>query len=209
MPQVCVRCRKRRGARACRALSGLICSRCCGEDRLVRVACPADCPHLGAHEGFQREKQGARYREAWAKTNADLREREGDLEVVLELEYLLKRVADRMPGATYADVAGAIGEFLPRLGSIELVSRPFSPFARLLWDELRTPLEEGDLSREQVKEGLTRLGKLVDLLRDPEAPRGFLQGLFAHLARFLREEPKKAEERTGLIITPSDLRHAP
>lgn len=207
MAETCVRCGKRRGSRRCRPLGGSLCARCCGMERLVRVACPTDCPHLGSNEEFQRAKQRDRYREAWGRVNQDLRGRGEDLERLVELERLLKEAADRLQGATDVAAAGAIAEVSSRLSPIELVTRAPSPLGRLFWEPLRVLLEEGRLSRDQARDGLARLGRLVDLLQESGAPRAFLQGLFAHVERLpaAKAEPR----RTGLIVTPSDLRRAP
>lgn len=43
----CLHCGQRKGKRSCPALAGAICSRCCGQHRLVEIACPSDCVHLG------------------------------------------------------------------------------------------------------------------------------------------------------------------
>ena len=55
----CVHCGKAKGQRACPALAGEICARCCGKHRLAEIACPSDCRWLGglavlAAEGPQR-----------------------------------------------------------------------------------------------------------------------------------------------------------
>lgn len=43
----CTHCGQRKGKRSCPALAGAICSRCCGQHRLVEIPCPSDCVHLG------------------------------------------------------------------------------------------------------------------------------------------------------------------
>jgi hypothetical protein len=43
----CAYCHQQKGKRSCPALSGVICSRCCGEHRLQRISCPLDCVYLG------------------------------------------------------------------------------------------------------------------------------------------------------------------
>ena len=43
----CGHCGQRKGKRRCPALAGSICSLCCGKHRLVAIACPPDCVHLG------------------------------------------------------------------------------------------------------------------------------------------------------------------
>lgn len=170
----------------------------------MKVACPADCRHLAAHESFQRTRQKERCREAWARVNQDLRGRQDRLELLFELEYWVKQAADRIPGATDADVVEAIADVSSRLSPIEIVRRAPTPLGRLFWEEARGSVEEGKLSREDVKDGLARLGKLVDLLREAEAPRAFLQGLSALLEGLPARE--REPQRTGLIVTPSDLR---
>lgn len=45
---VCPLCNQRKGKRACPAKRAAICSACCGEKRIVEIACPADCVYLGA-----------------------------------------------------------------------------------------------------------------------------------------------------------------
>lgn len=157
------------------------------------------------HETFQREKQGARYREAWIRVNADLRDRKDDLQLIFSLEYLLAKATERVEGLTDVEVAAALSELISRLGPIELVTQAPSSLGRLLWEDLAPKMQAGTLSRERVKDGFTRLAKVVETLRDPEAPRAFLQGLIAHLERiFPEEEPQ--QEPSGLILTPDDLR---
>jgi hypothetical protein len=57
----CVYCHERKGKRTCPALSGLICSQCCGEHRMTRIACPSDCQYLDASSGYQQKRSGERF----------------------------------------------------------------------------------------------------------------------------------------------------
>lgn len=43
----CPSCGQRKGRRACPALGTVICPVCCGTKRLVEIACPETCGHLG------------------------------------------------------------------------------------------------------------------------------------------------------------------
>jgi hypothetical protein len=54
----CRHCGQRKGKRTCPALVGPICSRCCGQHRLVEIDCPSDCVHLGTRERT-RDEHGA------------------------------------------------------------------------------------------------------------------------------------------------------
>lgn len=42
----CISCNKRKGKRNCPALSGLICTECCGTKRLIEISCPNHCAYL-------------------------------------------------------------------------------------------------------------------------------------------------------------------
>jgi hypothetical protein len=64
MPQAtCAYCHARKGKRQCPALAGLICSPCCGENRLIKINCPADCPYLEAGTDYQRQRVGELFRQ--------------------------------------------------------------------------------------------------------------------------------------------------
>ena len=60
----CVYCHQIKGKRACPALGGLICSQCCGEHRVVRIACPADCQYLDSSSDYQQKRTGERFAQA-------------------------------------------------------------------------------------------------------------------------------------------------
>jgi hypothetical protein len=63
----CWFCGKVKGKRSCPARTGaLICSRCCGANRVVSIRCPADCVYLrGTHDpkwsSESQEKEAARF----------------------------------------------------------------------------------------------------------------------------------------------------
>ena len=52
----CRVCGQRKGKRECPAKGGLICAQCCGEKRVVGIACPADCQHLKTGQSYHRFK---------------------------------------------------------------------------------------------------------------------------------------------------------
>lgn len=206
MTGTCSRCGSRKGLRRCPALAGPICPRCCGANRLVRIACPTACPHRAAHEAFQREKQGARYREVLALQNADLREREDDFRLLLAVADLVERAAERIPGLSDGDVARSLDETSCQLSPISLVTQAPSSLTRLLLEELSPLVAEGKVPRDRLREGLGRLAKIAAAMRDPSAPRAFLQGLSHYLDSTL---PRRDEgTKRGLILTPDDLRRA-
>jgi len=60
----CVYCHQTKGKRACPALNGLICSQCCGEHRMTRIACPSDCQYLDSSSDYQQKRSGERFAQA-------------------------------------------------------------------------------------------------------------------------------------------------
>ncbi len=60
----CAYCHARKGKRPCPALDGTICSACCGEHRIVRVACPADCTYLDSNSDYQQKRAGEQFAQA-------------------------------------------------------------------------------------------------------------------------------------------------
>ncbi len=60
----CIYCHERKGKRPCPALEGLICTLCCGEHRMVHIACPSDCVYLDANTEYQQKRIGERFGQA-------------------------------------------------------------------------------------------------------------------------------------------------
>lgn len=60
----CVYCHQRKGKRACPALNGSICTQCCGEQRMVRITCPADCAYLESNSEYQEIRIGEQFAHA-------------------------------------------------------------------------------------------------------------------------------------------------
>ena len=56
----CIKCKSRKGKRYCSALSGLICSLCCGKYREKEIDCPESCIYLIKHRSYQEKKEWIR-----------------------------------------------------------------------------------------------------------------------------------------------------
>jgi hypothetical protein len=206
MRELCVYCRKRRGSRRCPALGGSVCRRCCGENRLVEIACPETCPHLEQHEAFQRAKQRPRYRETWITHHTDLREQEEVLRAAVAVEVALAQAVTQVERLTDADVIRALDEVRDFISPIELVRRPLSPLGQLVGQLLDSELTAGRLGHEEVREALARQSRVVEALRDSENPRAFLQGLRAHTRQISDGDERRKGSERRLIVTPEDLR---
>ena len=53
----CVVCSKVKGKRHCPAKNGLICATCCGEKRVLEIACPETCQYLNSGQTYQTLKK--------------------------------------------------------------------------------------------------------------------------------------------------------
>jgi len=208
MPRRCLHCDERRGNRRCPALGGSICSRCCGENRLVAIACPPSCIYLAQHEAFQQRKQSVHFAETWRRVNADLRGREEALRLQVFIEQLLAGAARGLDTVVDRDVLTALDDLHRLLSPIELVAGATSTLARRLWGSVAPLIEDGTLRREALIEGIDRLRRLVEALQDPAVPRAFLQGLLAQHAGDEGSAAPEAERGSGLIVTPEDLRRS-
>src|SRR3569833_2987601 len=110
MPELvlCKICGKRRARRACPAVSGDICSLCCGTEREVSLACPIECQYL--QEAHLHEKP-------LPVAESDLPNRDVEVsesflvrqeETLLYFMYALLEAALRTPGAFDTDVITAL-----------------------------------------------------------------------------------------------------
>ncbi len=57
----CLYCHQRKGKRACPALGGVICSQCCGTNRITNISCPTSCVFLESNDDYQQKRVGNRF----------------------------------------------------------------------------------------------------------------------------------------------------
>ncbi|MEA1871742.1 MAG: hypothetical protein U9N00_06080 [Candidatus Bipolaricaulota bacterium] len=137
------------------------------------------------------------------EVNADLRERDEDLRLVLIIEEAIFRAVGRIDRLTDEDVSIALADLHDHFSPLELIAHPPSLLGRFLFERIDQELEGDIISHERVREILPRMKKMVEMLRDPEAPRAFLQGLSAHMEGLFSKGTQGA--RSSLILTPGDL----
>lgn len=133
----CVYCHDRKGKRPCPALGGLICSQCCGEHRVVRVACPADCQYLEGNSDYQQKRSGDRFAVARRDFYKELFELGGDkaaalfnLVEVVSFGYFQGR-RDGQDG----EVIAAIQALRRTLSPLHIPAAPLPVFAEQLKKE--------------------------------------------------------------------------
>ena len=199
----CLHCRNRKGKRECPALRGKICAACCGEYRLVEIACPSDCIYLQANEEYQHRRVLDRVPPAWLERIWKYEDRGGpSLELLHEIQfatclYALERQALDLTGAWEGL------QFARRRMSLIETPEPYvPPFGEFLVERLdrlitARALVEREEIREVLDETLGHLEAEVPAEVFPEFLR-FLRGIYAeHLADEMQGRPSG---RSPLIL---------
>jgi len=178
----------------------MICRRCCGSERLLHIACPEDCPHLQAHEAFQLARQGERYRDAWSEAVRGASE--GDVRALGVLERCVVHAVTRHPSSGDAETLAALEDLHRRLSPIEIVSGSPPDLVRAM----QSAVDEaaGAVTREAIRDAISRLSRIGASLEEGASSRGFLRGLTAWV--LARSTLSTDRPRSELIVTPEDLR---
>ncbi len=202
MKHICVSCGRRRGTRYCPALGGYICSRCCGEKRLVSIACPPSCPHLKRNEAFQAEKGKDQFQETWARVNSDLGSDKATLSALFVIVAAIQQAAWDVPGLIDTDIAAGLAEVDGHLSPIALIERSDSPCGTTMWRIVSKLAADKNLTNDQLRDAVARVQRVYDAVVDPDSPRAFVRGLIGWLGVSTGSD----ETQSSLIITPDDLR---
>lgn len=136
----CVYCQQRKGKRPCPALGGLICTLCCGEHRIVRISCPADCIYLGTGSDYQQKRLAEHFMPVRREFYRQLAEFGGEKAVAL---YNLVEVVTfsyyqgRRDGQD-AEIVAAIQALRRTLSPLHVPAAPMPVFAEHLRKEYET-----------------------------------------------------------------------
>ena len=155
----CPLCSARKGKRACPALRGTICSACCGEKRVVEIACPSGCSWLGrgAENDMRREATSYFHQQEPEKAMRWLR-------TVERLGFLLEMIERAVAGTAPRSVGDA--DLLPALRSVHKTLE--SEAKGVLYEDVPTSPTAQALSRDI----LAGLGVLRNAMEDPRAAPG-------------------------------------
>ncbi|HZC67599.1 MAG TPA: hypothetical protein VE201_03175 [Nitrospirales bacterium] len=154
MATTCVYCHTRKGKRSCPALSGLICSTCCGENRLTKINCPADCPYLEAGTDYQRQRVGELFRQDRRRVYREVFEIGGEKAAGLFnlIEIVCFSYFHNKPSGLDGEVIAAL-EFIRRLLSPIHFPAPTVPaFSQYLHKEFKAFLEKEKVDQTQAQQ---------------------------------------------------------
>lgn len=156
-PILCKICGKRRARRHCPAITGDICTICCGTEREVSLSCPLVCEYL--HEAHRHEKPLSVPAEQ--VSNKDIVVSEDFVrsheELLLFCVYSLVQAATRTPGAIDVDVMSALEALIQTHRTLEsgLVyeTRPENSVAAAVQRDFTASLNDYQKERTE-REGL-------------------------------------------------------
>ncbi|WP_447973443.1 hypothetical protein [Nitrospira sp. Kam-Ns4a] len=144
----CVYCGLRKGKRPCPGYPpgggdspgrspGLICTQCCGEYRLVRIACPADCVYLDANNDYQQRRLGDRFAQPRREFYRDLFELGGEKAAALFnlIEVVTFSYFQGRRDGQDAEVLAAVQALRRSLSPLHVPAAPMPVFAEHLKKE--------------------------------------------------------------------------
>ncbi len=136
----CAYCTQRKGKRPCPALSGLICSQCCGEHRIVRVSCPADCVYLESGSDYQQKRLAVQFMPLRREFYRELTELGGEKSVALFnlVEVVTFGYFQRRHDGQDAEVVAALQALRRTLSPLHVPAAPMPVFAEYLGKEYDT-----------------------------------------------------------------------
>ncbi len=153
MSAVCDYCHTRKGKRPCPAL-GSICSLCCGENRLTKINCPADCPYLEAGTDYQRQRVGELFRQDRRRAYREVFEIGGEKAAGLLnlIEIVCFSYFHNKPSGLDGEVVAAL-EFIRRLLSPLHFPAPNVPaFSQYMHKEFKAFLEKEKCDQAQAQQ---------------------------------------------------------
>lgn len=133
----CAYCTQRKGKRPCPALSGLICSQCCGEHRIVRVACPQDCVYLEAGSDYQQKRLAVQFMPVRRDFYRELSELGGEKAVALFnlVEVVIFGYFQARRDGQDAEIVAALQGLRRTLSPLHVPAAPAPVFAEHLMKE--------------------------------------------------------------------------
>jgi hypothetical protein len=216
----CIYCHERKGKRSCPALNGQICSQCCGEHRVVHIACPDDCVYLDANSAYQQKRSGERFaleRREFYKTLFDLGgERAAALFNLVEVTAY-GSFHDRRDSQD-GDVIAGVQSLRRTLSPLHIPSGPAPVFAERLKKEYEAFVghkgQQKDagaaaLDQQTAMDVLDRaLSFITEISGHGLQSRRFLSGLFGFIDHYhpdVAEHLRKAVGEGGRILLPGDV----
>lgn len=136
----CVYCTQRKGKRPCPALTGLICSQCCGEHRIVRISCPANCVYLESGSDYQQKRLAGQFMPVRRDFYRELTELGGEKAAALFnlIEVVIFGYFQKRRDGQDAEIVAALQTLRQTLSPLHIPAAPIPVFAEHLKQEYDT-----------------------------------------------------------------------
>jgi hypothetical protein len=211
----CIYCQQRKGKRACPALTGMICSQCCGTHRITNIGCPTSCVFLESNGDYQQKRVGERFELERRTFYQQLLDCGGEraTEVFYVFEALTFRFFQDRREAQDAEVLEGIQSLRRSFSPIHIPNAGLPAFGEELRKEFKVFGEQQPLEPTMVTEVLDRAQTFIQEFSGPGLrSQRFLQGLLGYVRE---RHPDVAEQLArqsgagGRIIIPSGFDYKP
>ena len=205
----CSYCEQRKGKRPCPALSGFICSQCCGTFRMNKISCPPDCVYLDSNHEYQQKRVGALFEQDRRTFYKELMELGGEraAEVFYVLEALTYRFFQSRPEAQDGEIIDGLTHLRQSFSPIHIPGAAPAAFGEELKKEYKTLDDRQPLDTHMATQVLDRASQFIQgFSGEGLRSNRFLSGLIGYIK--LRH-PDVAEQLArqsgagGRIIIPS------
>lgn len=177
----------------------MICSQCCGENRIKFIPCPENCPILKEHHHYTKERKGEKFANEWIQNFESLKEEQ--LFVLNIFQWTLYSYLSDSPNSLDLEV----------LSGLEYVRRKFSPitipgeirnkFGEDLLKVLNIAIKERGLKSNIILEVLDEIIKFVKKYKG-ESMRSneFVKGFTGYMEKYNPDIVERIKERSSSPI---------
>jgi hypothetical protein len=211
----CLYCHQRKGKRACPALGGVICSQCCGINRITNISCPTSCVFLESNDDYQQKRAGNRFeleRRGFYRQLLDLGG-ERATEIFYVFEALAYRFFQDRRDAEDAEVLEGLQSLRRSFSLIQIPEAGLPAFGEELRKEFKVFGERQALEPTLVTNVLDQAHSFIQKFSGSGLrSHRFLHGLLGYIRERHPDVAEQLARQTGAggrIIIPSGFEYAP
>lgn len=211
----CLYCHHRKGKRACPALGGMICSQCCGTNRITNISCPSSCAFLETNDEYQQKRVGSQFEFERRAFYRQLLELGGEraTEIFYVFEALAYRFFQNRRDAQDAEVVEGLQSLRRSFSPIHIPDSGLPPFGEELRKEFKVFGERQALEPTLITHVLDQAHTFIQNFSGPGLrSHRFLHGLLGYIRERHPDVAEQLARQTGAggrIIIPSGFDYSP
>lgn len=208
-------CQQRKGKRSCPALTGMICSQCCGGHRITSISCPTSCVFLGTNDDYQQKRAAGRFELERRTFYRELLDFGGEraTEIFYVFEALAFRFFQERRDAQDAEVLEGLQSLRRSYSLIQIPETGMPAFGEELRKEFKVFGERQALEPTMVTEVLDRAQTFIqDFSGTGLRSHRFLHGLLGYVRERHPDVAEQLARQTGAggrIVIPSGFDYQP